>query len=277
MTPSTLTATEVEGEYRRIEIGLIRDPQEPARETMDQKKFDELCQSIHDAGLIEPIIVRDRNDHFEVVAGHRRTLACRAVGLQRVPCIIRRDETVSDMAIKIHENTYREEMNPVEEARFYLRALNEECGGDVDKLCDMLKRDRSSVEGRILLLSGYPKVVEALEKGFIGIGVSRLLNKIKDPNRLLLCLDMAVQGGANARQVAEWVRDANGQDPILLPPPDPEGDAAAAAAAAQSNERVCIFCQLATHAYMMEPLWAHSICRERAEAADAAGAQQHSG
>lgn len=265
MTPSTLTETDVEGEFRRIQIELIRDPQAPARETMDQVAFDELCESITAAGLIEPIIVRDRNDHFEVIAGHRRALACRVVGLLKVPCIIRRDETVSDMAIKIHENAFREDMNPVEEARFYTRALNEECGGDVDKLCDMLKRDRSFVEGRILLLTGYPKVVEALERKFISISVSKLLNKITDPNRLLICLDMAVQGGANAKQVAEWVRDANGQDPIQLPPADPEGTAAAIAAGASGNERVCIFCNSGNHAYAMKMLWAHDVCFERAE------------
>lgn len=265
MTPSTLTETDVEGEFRRIQIELIRDPQAPARETMDQAAFDELCESIVAAGLIEPIIVRDRNDHFEVVAGHRRTLACRAVGMHKVPCIIRRDETVSDMAIKIHENAFREDMNPVEEARFYLRALEEECGGDVDKLCDMLKRERSFVEGRILLLTGYPKVVEALERKFISIAVSKLLNKITDPNRLLICLDMAVQGGANAKQVAAWVADANGKDPIQLPPADPEATALAIAAGASGSERVCIFCNSGNHAYAMKMLWAHDVCFERAE------------
>jgi len=257
---TTLSEIDAGAEYRLISIELIRDPQAPARETMDEQKFLDLCQSIADVGLIEPLVVKDCNEYFEVIAGHRRTMACRAAGLQKVPCMIRRDSTVSDLAIMIHENAVREDMNPVEEGRFYQRALNEECGGDVDRLCSMLKRGRDYVEGRILLLAGYPNVLKALEEGHISIGVSRLLNKINDPNRLLITLDMSMQSGANARQVAEWVRDANGLEPILLPPEDPEAIARMTAEIAAANVKQCVFCLSEEHQEIMVPLHAHNIC-----------------
>lgn len=262
MTPTLETEPEIVQEFRNIPIDLIRDPQAPARESLDKEKYLELCQSITDVGLIEPVVVKDCNDHFEVVAGHRRTMACRAAGLKVVPCMIRRDSKVSDLSIMIHENAFREDMNPVEEARFYLRALREEADNDIDKLCSMLRRERNFVEGRILLLAGYPSVVDALEKGHITIAVSKLLHKVTDPNRLLILLDLCMQGGANARQVAEWVRDANGQEPIQLPPADPEGDAARAAAAGGSAGMVCIFCGSMKHAHTMRMVWAHEICHD---------------
>lgn len=260
MTTELTTKPDVQQEFRNIAIDLIRDPEAPARENMDEAKFLELCQSISDVGLIEPVIVKDCNEYFEVVAGHRRTMACRAAGLHTVPCLIRRDPTISNLAIMIHENAFREDMNPVEEGRFYLRALQEECGDDVDKLCGMLNRDRGFVEGRILLLAGYPNVLAALEQGHISIAVSKLLNKVTDPNRLLILLDMAVTGGANARQVAEWVRDANGLAPIILPPADPEADALLAAQLAAASERFCTFCGSSKHAQAMEIVWAHNVC-----------------
>lgn len=267
MTEINPTATDTEQEYRLIDIELIRDPQAPARETMEEKEFLELCQSIADLGLIEPIIVKDRNDHFEVVAGHRRTMACRAVGLRKLACMIRRDPNVDDLAVMIAENVFREEWKPVEEARFYLRVLDEKAEGDVDKLCSIVKRDRAHVEGRILLLSGYPNVLAALEAGHIPINVSRMLNKCKDPNRLLILLDMAVQGGANAKQVAEWVRDANGQEPIQLPPDDPEANALLAAQLAAASVRTCVICQSSEHPQIMETVDVHNICLSNFRAA----------
>lgn len=262
MSSATTTLPELEMEFRNVPIAQIRDPKSPARESMDEDKFLELCQSIADLGLIEPLVLEDCNVDFEVIAGHRRLLACRAVGLLTVPCMIRRNKTVTALSIMIHENAFREDMNPVEEGRFYLRALEEECGGDVDKLCAMLKRDRNFVEGRILLLQGYPKVVAALEGGHISIAVSRLLNKCQDPNRLLILLDMAMAGGANARQVADWVRDANGQEPIQLPAADPEGDALALAQMQAAHVKVCTFCGSKKHPEAMESVWAHNICLE---------------
>lgn len=262
MTGTSPTETDEDQEYRCIPIELIRDPQQPARETMDEEKFEELCQSIAEVGLIEPIVVKDNNDHFEVIAGHRRTMACRRVGVAKPPCIIRRNRTVSDMAIKIHENAIREDMNPVQEGRFYLEALEQECGGDIDKLCSMLKRGRDYVEGRILLLDGSPRVLAALEGNHISIAVSKLLNKCKDPIRTVLLLDQAMSGGANARQVAEWVRDANGQEPLYLPPEDPEAAARLAEQIAANSRRVCIFCQSDRHANAMETLWAHNVCAD---------------
>lgn len=262
MTETSPTETDVDQEYRNVKLILIRDPHAPARETMDETKFQELCESVADVGIIEPLILEDFNEYFEVIAGHRRLLAARAVGLETVPCIIRRSHRVSNLAIMIHENAVREDMNPVEEGRFYLRALQEECAGDVDKLCSMLKRGRDYVEGRILLLDGSPRVLAALEGNHISIAVSKLLNKCKDPIRTVLLLDQAMSGGANARQVAEWVRDANGQEPLYLPPEDPEAAARLAEQIAANSRRVCIFCQSDRHANAMETLWAHNVCAD---------------
>lgn len=69
-----------------------------------------------------------------------------------------------------------------------------------------------------------------------------------------------MQGGANAKQVAGWVRDANGLEPIQLPPADPEADALLAAQLAAANVRVCFFCQSTAHPEIMEPIYAHNIC-----------------
>lgn len=249
-------------EFRYIPIGQIRDPKQPARETMDEDKFRELVESIRQAGLIEPVIVKDCGDHFEVVAGHRRTMACRVAGVELVPCMIRRSKAVSDIAIMIHENAFREDMNPIQEARFYAQAMEEEADNDVDKLCAMLKRDRAHVEGRLLLLLGHKPVVDALEAGKITIAAARALNKLTNVGVLPMLLDSAMNQGATARQVTEWVREYDGMPPIAVAQSAAADTADAAGTALPSSVPTCLVCQSQKHAHMMGMVWIHQYCQD---------------
>lgn len=260
METTTTPAHELNQEYRSIPLAQIRDPQQPARETMDEVRFAELVDSIKAVGLIEPIIVKDCGTDFEVVAGHRRTMACRAAGLQDVPCMIRRNKTVSNIAVMIHENAFREDMNPIQEARFYAQAMEEEADNDVDKLCAMLKRDRAHVEGRLLLLFGHKPVVDALEAGRISIAAARALNKLTNVGVLPMLLDSAMNQGATARQVTEWVREYDGMPPIAVTQSAAADTADAAGTAQPSSVPTCQFCRQQKHAHMMRMVWFHEYC-----------------
>lgn len=253
---------DVEQEYRLIRIDLIRDPHEPVRETMDEEKMADLVASIKAVGLIEPIVVKDCNEYFEVVAGHRRLKACRAANVTEVPSIIRRNKTVSQLAIMIHENAFREDMNPIEQARFYASALIEEADNDVDKLCEMLKRERPHVEGRLLLLFGHPAVVTALEQGKIPISTARALNKLQNVGYLPQLLDSAVNQGATSRQVAEWVRESDQLPPIDVQLPAAANADGSSSATVVSSVPQCIFCQSQKYAHMMHMVWLHHHCQD---------------
>lgn len=248
--------------YRDIPLGLIDEPTLPERETMDEAELAELALNIAEVGLIEPLVVKAVAARFEVIAGHRRLLACRLVNYDPVPCRVRAHGDVDPLAILVAENAHREEVNAIEEARFYARLFEGKAERDVDKLCLIVRRNRGFVEDRLNLLLGHPKVVDALSHRKISIAVARALNKCTDPNALLILLDTACTQGATARQVSEWVRDANGLPPIELPPPDPNNPHSNGAALSEAYSMKCLFCESKEHTHMMEMVWVHKPCRD---------------
>jgi ParB/RepB/Spo0J family partition protein len=246
---------------REIPIELLDEPAVPERETMEEVDLAELALSIANDGLINPLTVKAVNERFEVTAGHRRLLACRMVNYSPVPCRVKVNGEVDPLALLVAENAHRETVNPVEEARFYLRVLIELCENDVDQLCVKVRRRREYVEDRLILLQGHPNVVEALHKKRISIAVARELNKCSDPRRLLLLLDTAVNQGATARQVAEWRREGELLGPIGSADGIDDGTAANTTIAPPAFVMECLFCESAEDHSQMEMFYLHKPCK----------------
>lgn len=248
-------------EYRLIPLDALRDPHAPMRETMDEELLADLANSIVDTGLQEPIRVLEVEGAFEVIAGHRRLLACQMVGYSPVPCIVDRNTGISTIAKMIAENSAREDVNPIEEARLYARALVELAGNDTDALVDLVKRPRAYVEGRLLLLQGDPGVVEALEQRKITLAVARELNRVEDSGRRLIFLDAAVRGGANSRTVAEWRAQAAGLAPVGDPPPYDVNADGQHALIPPAPGFECMFCGDSEDTHLMELIYLHRQCK----------------
>ena len=254
-------ATQIRYKAKDIPLELLDEPAIPERETMEEFDLAELAASIADVGIIQPLTVIPVGARYEVTAGHRRLLACRIAKYSPVPCRVRISGSIDPLAILVAENAHRESVNPVEEARFYVRLLDEHCGNDVDALCLMVRRRREYVEDRLNILRGYPQVVAALQAKKISFAVARELNKVADPNRVLILLDTSVQQGASARQVMEWRRASDLMAPIVLNgegTTDAPTDAPAPPAAFAPQ---CIFCEGTEHPHMMEFAYVHSPCK----------------
>jgi hypothetical protein len=140
--------------------------------------------------------------------------------------------------------------------------LTEECNNDVDVLCQMVRKKRSFVEGRLNLLVGHPRVLAALEHNVIPMGVAQQLNQVHDEGHLLLLLDQAIQQGATVRTVSQWVREANVSEPVQLPPLAPATDTDGATAPASIFERQCWFCKKTKHAHTLRMYWLHEYCED---------------
>jgi ParB/RepB/Spo0J family partition protein len=249
-------------EYREIELSLIDDPVLAERRTMEPLELAELAQSIKTDGLIKPLIVKPVSGRFEVVAGHRRLIGCRIAQYSPVPCRVLVKGLFDPLAIMVSENAYTEPVNAIEEAHFYATLLTDKCNNDVDRLCAMVRRNRNFVEDRLLLLLGYPEVVEALRLRQIPIGTAKALNKCKDPVQLTVLLNVAVTQGATSRQVTEWVRDANGLAPIELPERTTNPSGENGFPPGTNCGMICVFCKSAKHTHSMEMLWVHNTCKD---------------
>jgi ParB/RepB/Spo0J family partition protein len=248
-------------EQREIRLQLIDEPKTPERETMEPEYLADLASDIKECGLIKPLIVKPVGKRFEVVAGHRRLLACRIIEYSPVPCRVIVNGVVDPVSILVSENAHTEAVNAVEEARFYERLLNAQCKHDVDLLCIKVRRRREFVEDRLLLLRGSPNVLNALHRKEISIAVARELNKVTDPNRLLLLLDVAVNQGASAARVAQWRRDADQMGPVFGPDDPANFPQDTSAETVKPFQMECMFCQGTEDPHLMDLVYLHKPCR----------------
>lgn len=260
---ATPTAVDLNAQYQSLEIPieLLDEPTLAERETMEEVDLADLALNIAEIGLIKPLIVKKMGERFEVTAGHRRLLACRIANYTPVPCRVQSGGVIDPLAVLIAENAHVERVNVIEEARFYQRVLIEKCSNDVDLLCLKVRRRREYVEDRLILLQGDERVIAALHQKQISLAVARELNKFRDPNRLMIMLDVAKTQGATARQMAQWRRDSDQMEPLLAADSDPADQANNPAAIPSGFTMECLFCQSAEFPYMMELFYLHKPCK----------------
>lgn len=198
----------------QIERELIDDPAAPVRAEIDETQVHELAQSIREVGLIQPIVVREVKGRYEVIAGHRRLLACRELALEKIDCLVTADTEETDVtAARLHENLFRADMSPIEEALVYAEAF--EKLGDLEKVAQLAHRSLEVVERRLSLLSGDADVRAALHAGYLSTGVAEELNKVHDETTRKFLLKFAVEEGATIDKVRGWRKQYN-QYPIQL-------------------------------------------------------------
>lgn len=223
----------------KINAAQITDPANPMRSEIDRERVHELAESIKREGLINPITVRPVGDKFEVVAGHRRFLACRIANVVDIPCVVRELDDAQALEITAHENLFREDVDPVDEALFLGRIIGE----DESKIPDVAKRlNRSEqwVSERLEILTFPDYLVTALKDGKIKLGVAKWLGRIADETYRQMFVTSAVRDGMPVWQAEYYYTQWNsgifkpGED-IL--PPEQSGSSVTAAKARAKCER----------------------------------------
>jgi len=244
---------------KTLPLNLIDPPERVARVVIDDEKLDELAADIAHTGLVNPLIVKQTGERYQVIAGHRRWMACNKAQILRVDCLVRETKDPPAHAIMIHENLYREDMSPAEEAAFYAELLPE-FGDDTDKLADACRQTRNYVENRLLLLSGDKDVLQALTEKKIGVSVAQELNRCKKPGEAKYLLGWAIRQGATVENVRTWVNDANRN--YELGAGLPVGFQAQPVEVKQTvAEPTCFLCHAAEPTYDLEFHHIHRSCR----------------
>ncbi len=191
-----------------IPIDLIRpNPYQPRRK-FDQSSMDELCQSIQQYGVIQPINVRKiSNTHYELVAGERRLRAIAMAGQKEIPAIIV-DIGEDDSAIlALIENLQREDLGYMEEAEGY-RNLIKEHGLTQEELAQKIGKSQSTIANKIRLLRLSPMVKKMLADNNLTERHARALLKIEDEQLQLKVLQKVCDRGLNVRKTEELVQRA---------------------------------------------------------------------
>ncbi|MBI2080185.1 MAG: ParB/RepB/Spo0J family partition protein, partial [candidate division NC10 bacterium] len=144
-------AVQEERGIKQIPLDAIRSSAHQPRKVFDDNKLKELSASIRSHGVLAPIILRQTQDGYELVAGERRFRAARMAGIPSIPAIIKEVSDGEMLELGLIENVQREDLNPIEEADVY-RRLTEEFGLSQDEVARRVGRDRSSVANALRLL-----------------------------------------------------------------------------------------------------------------------------
>lgn len=148
-------------EVRQIPIDkIVSSPYQP-RTIFDDERIEELAQTIHTHGIIQPIVVRKVGDTYELIAGERRWRACQKLGYETVPAILRELNDSQAASVALIENLQREGLTPIEEAIAYQQLL-ELHGLTQESLAQRLGKGQSTIANKLRLLNLPQPVQESL-------------------------------------------------------------------------------------------------------------------
>lgn len=200
--------TVVVNEPKEIEIGLIdRNPDQP-RTTFDEVALQELADSIKVHGVIQPIIVKESQGRYVIIAGERRWRASRLAGLKTIPCVIKNytEQEISEIAII--ENLQREDLNPIESAKA-IKNLIQQYSLTQDEVADKIGKSRPAVANTLRLLSLPEQIITLVEKNKLTAGHARALLAIDNPAKQKEIAVAIIEKGLTVRDVENIIKNLN--------------------------------------------------------------------
>lgn len=194
------------GAYCYVDLQQIKPNPNQPREKIDKQKLQELMESIKTHGLIQPIIVRPRdNDGYEIIAGERRWRACAKLNMKQVPVLIKTYDDLEASAVALIENIQREDLNAVEEARGY-KQLMSEYGLTQEELSTRVGKSRPFIANMVRLLTLPTEIKEMLAEGIISAGHARALLPLEDSENQIKFTLQIIKRQLSVRKTEELVK-----------------------------------------------------------------------
>ncbi len=185
---------------KKLKITEVEPNRDQPRKRFDQEALEELAQSIQEYGLIQPIVVTQKDGYYSIIAGERRWRASKLAGLKEIPAIIREDNEKINSEISLIENMQREDLNPVEKA-MGIRTLIDNYGMSQEEVAKKLGKGRSTIANWVRVLNLEPRVLEMAKEGKISEGYCKALLAITDPEKQYQTAIQMLERGSTVRQV----------------------------------------------------------------------------
>ena len=191
----------------QLEIGVERITPSPfqPRRSFDEAKIEELASSIRSQGIVQPLVVRPKDDQFELIAGERRWRAAMKAGLSRVPVVIREASDQEALQLALVENLQREDLNPIEAANGY-RRLQEEFHWSQEEMAEKVGKSRPAITNSIRLLSLPAEVQREVASGNLPAGQARALLGLQTEPLILSACREVIAKGLSTRETEKLVR-----------------------------------------------------------------------
>ncbi len=193
---------------QKIKISLIEPNTTQPRKIFDEESLYELANSIKAYGILQPLIVQTKADHYEIIAGERRWRAAKLAGLVEVPVIIREYDRQQKMEIALIENVQRADLNPIEEAMAY-QQLIQEFHLTQEEIASRVSKNRATITNSMRLLKLDKRVQQLVAEGQISNGHARALLGLEDREQQYQIAKKVVQENLSVRDVEKLVKMMN--------------------------------------------------------------------
>ena len=190
---------------------VVPGPMQP-RTHFDDASLESLAESIRTHGIVQPLVVRRRENNYELIAGERRWRAAKLAGLSRVPVVVKDVPDESLLEIALIENIQREDLNPIEEAQAY-KKLIETVGMTQEALGSRIGRDRSYITNYLRLLKLPEDLQQLVKEGRLSTGHARTLLALSHPDLQRRLARQIIDAGLSVRSTELLVQKANEQKP----------------------------------------------------------------
>lgn len=165
-----------------MDITKVEPNREQPRQKFDEDALLELAESIKQFGVLQPLLVQEKDDYYEIIAGERRWRAAKLAGVKKIPVIIKKLTAQEIMEISLIENIQREDLNPIEEAMAYKRLLTE-FNLKQDEVAERVSKSRTAVTNAMRLLKLNDKVQQMVIDEMLTTGHARALLGIDDQEK----------------------------------------------------------------------------------------------
>ena len=203
---SQLLGEEEEHSSSEVAVTAIStNPRQP-RKAFAEDAMAELCASVKEHGIVQPLVVRPIGDNrYELIAGERRLRAAKMAGLKRVPVVVRTASSQVSLELALIENVQREDINPIECAMAY-KLLADEFGLTQDQVANKVGKSRVGVSNTLRLLRLPEDIQESIASGVITEGHAKALLMVDSPTRLRALFEKTVAEGLSVREVERMAR-----------------------------------------------------------------------
>jgi ParB family chromosome partitioning protein len=191
---------------QELPIGSVHpNPLQPRR-MFDEETLEGLTDSVRELGVLQPVLVRAKDDGYELIAGERRWRAAKRAGLPTIPAVVRVTDDVSSLEQALVENLHRQDLNALEEAAAY-QQLIDDFGLTQDQVATRVGKSRSAVANQLRLFQLPPAVQKLVGEGLLSAGHAKALLGHPDRSYQEMLARRAVSESLSVREVERMVKE----------------------------------------------------------------------
>jgi len=201
-------------------VRVVPNPYQP-RKNFNPEKLQELSDSIKQHGILQPIVVSQSGNQYELIMGERRLQAAKLAGLTKISAIVREATEQQKLEMAIIENIQRHDLDPVEEAKSYAK-LVQEFGLKQEEVANKVGKSRSAVANKLRLLGLPVEIQRAIIEGKITEGHAKAILAVENPEKQRALFDLIVKDNLTVRQIEDKAREISVRKHKRVVARDPE-------------------------------------------------------